>query len=681
MLNYNTLRPILFCIAFAFVQMAEAQSNIVYLLGKGRHCGDSVVLRWNAEDVFSFGQLINSTVHIERKTEADKNFVPIAKQSAVPVQNWSINQETKNHSLLLAAASLQQLSNTAREEPKELSSQLELMENRKFFWVNLSLAADLNPTIASLCNLRFVDHKTSQYKDIQYKIYLESSSFISDTLFIFLEGGKETYRNDQCTLSATEGESSIRFDWVGDKSYSAYYIQKSSNNGLTYQTLNKSPMVIPANQGDKPILFWTDSTQNYQANYYRVYAVDLFGDTAMVSKPLKAMGRDKTAPPMVTGFKVKETSGVLNLTWDLVGALSGEKGIAIGVKHSSEERYQPLHKTLLPTKTTSFEYKPSTKEKDYYFILQLFDTAGNSSKTEVYCQLEDNIPPAKPAKLRATVDTNGVVCVRWNKNLEKDLNGYLIYFSNSETSEFSGIVNTPYQDTVFYDTLSLRMLNREVFYRIVATDYRFNLSPSSDIVKVLRPDTLKPVSPLIKDYKISDSSIQILWVPSSSIDVVSQTLVKIDLETKTSTSIKLNLKDTVYNDKRIQSGKQYAYSLSASDESGNVSPPTKGIVLKTYKNIYLPALKVFVVLYDSVSNTVKLQWQLPEGCADVLKTIVYKGKVKDHIMPMPSDIKKGNLVFYDKSVGREMVYFYAIKVYFVDGSQTLITSPIGVFTN
>ena len=681
MLNSNTLKPILFCIAFAFVQMAMAQSNIVYLIGKGRHCGDSVVLRWNAEDVFSFAQLINSTVHIERKTEADKNFVPIAKQSAVPVQNWSINQETKNQSLLLAAASLQQLSNTAKEEPKELSSQLELMENRKFFWVNLSLAADLNPNIANLCNLRFVDHKASQYKYVQYKIYIESNSYISDTLYIFLEGGKEMYRNDQCTLSATEGESSIRFDWVADKSYSAYYIQKSKNNGVTYQTLNSSPMVIPANQGDKPILFWTDSVKNYKPNYYRVIAIDLFGDTAMISKPLKAMGRDKTAPPMVTGFKVKENSGVLNLTWDLVDVLSGEKGIAIGLKHSSEARYEPLHKTLLPTKTTSFEYKPSTKEKDYYFILQLFDTAGNSSKTEVYCQLEDNIPPAKPVKLRATVDTNGVVCVRWNKNLEKDLNGYLIYFSNSETSEFSGIVNTPYPDTVFYDTLSLRMLNREVYYRIVATDYRFNLSPTSDIVKVLRPDTLKPVSPLIKDYKISDSSIQILWVPSSSIDVVSQTLLKIDLETKTSTRIKLNLKDTVYNDKRIQSGKQYAYSLSASDESGNVSPSTKGIVLKTYKNIYLPALKVFVVLYDSVSNTVKLQWQLPEGCADVLKTVVYKGKVKDNMMPMPSDIKKGNLVFYDKSVGRGMVYFYAIKVYFVDGSQTLITSPIGIFTN
>jgi hypothetical protein len=681
MLNYNTLKPILVCIAFAFVQMAVAQSNIVYLIGKGRHCGDSVVLRWNAEDVFSFGQLINSTVHIERKTEADINFIPIAKQSAVPVQNWSINQETKNQLLLLAAASLQQLSNTAKEEPKELSSQLELMENRNFFWVNTSLAADLNPNIASLCNLRFVDHKASQYKDVQYKIYIESNSFISDTLFIFLEGGKEMYRNDQCTLSAAEGESSIRFDWVADKSYSAYYIQKSSNNGASYQTLNSSPLVIPANQGDKPILFWTDSTQNYQANNYRVIAIDLFGDTAMVSKPVKAMGRDKTAPPMVTGFKVKETSGVLNLTWDAVDALSGEKGIAIGVKNSSEARYEPLHKTLLPSKTRSFEYKPSTQEKDYYFILQLFDTAGNSSKTEVYCQLEDNVPPAKPIKLRATVDTNGVVCVRWNKNLEKDLNGYLIYFSNSETSEFSGIVNTPYPDTVFYDTLSLRMLNREVFYRIVAADNRFNLSASSDIVKVLRPDTLKPVSPLIRDYQISDSCIRLYWLPSSSADVVSHVLLKVDIQNKTQTNIQLKLSDTLFIDKKILGGKQYAYSVRAVDESGNVSPSSMTVVLKTYKNIYLPALKVFVVLYDSVNNTVKLQWQLPEGDKDVLKTVIYKGKVKDSIMPMPSDLKKGNLVFYDKSVDRGMVYFYSIKVYFVDGSQTLITSPIGVFTN
>lgn len=681
MLNSNNLKRIIFCFAFAFVQMAIAQSNIVYLTGKGRHYGDSVVLRWNAEDVFSFGQLINSTVHVERKTEADKSYVHIAKQTAVPVQNWNINQETKNNLLLLAAASLQQLSIAVKEEPKELSSQLDAMENRNFFWVNLSLAADLNPNIANLCNLRFVDHKASQNKDVQYKIYLESLGFISDTLFILLEGGKEVYRNDQCTLKANEGESSIRFDWAADKTYSAYFIQKSSNNGVTYQTLNSSPMVIPANQGDKPILFWTDSVKNYKPNYYRVYAVDLFGDTAMISKPLKAMGRDKTAPAMVTGFKVKESSGVLNLTWDLVDGLSGEKGIAIGVKHSSEERYQPLHKTLLPIKSTSFEYKPSTQEKDYYFILQLFDTAGNSSISELFCQLEDNVAPAKPAKLKATVDTNGVVCIRWNKNLEKDLNGYLIYFSNSETSEFSGIVNTPYQDTVFYDTLSLRMLNREVYYRIVATDYRFNLSPTSDIVKVLRPDTLKPVTPLIKGYQVSDSCIRIFWQPSSSIDVVSHVLSKFDIQNKTQSNIQLKLNDTNFTDKQIVSGKQYSYSIRALDETGNVSPSSMPIVLKTYKNIYLPALKVFVVLYDSTSNTAKLQWQIPNTSSKVLKTVVYRGKTKETLMPIPAVLKNGNQFYLDTNIQRQTVYFYAIMVYFSDGTQTQLTAPIGVYSN
>lgn len=669
---------VLFFICMLAAPKSEAQNNIVYLMGKGRLYGDSAVLRWNAEDVFSFAQLINSTVVVERKTPEDASYRLLARQKATAVQNWQITQQTRNNLLITAAASLQQLSAQAAGNPADMTTQMALMADKNFFWANVSLAADLDPHIADLCNLRFADHSTKDLPSLMYKIYLEGSSFTSDTLFIILEGGKMAYRSEMSNLSATEKESEVRLQWSADKTYTGYYVQSSSNPEGPFRTLSKSPLVIPTQQGEAPTLFFSDSVENYKPQYYRIFAIDLFGDTALFSKPLRAMGRDRTAPPMAGGFKVTEANGKLLLSWDALDGSFGEKGIALGIKHFDEGRYEPLQKTLLPIGTKSYTYTPESKQTDFYFLLQLFDTAGNSSRTEVFYQLMDNNPPAKPEKLKATVDTNGIVTLCWKRNAEKDLKGYLIYFSNSDATEFSGIVNTPYNDTVFYDTLSLRMLNREVFYRIVAADHRFNLSPSSDVVKVLRPDTLRPVTPLITDYRISDTAIFLKWTPSSSADVVAHTLIRKDLKTGLVLSYILKKGDTLFCDRKVSADRQYAYSIQARDESGNVSPSSRNLVLKSYKNIHLPPVKIFVVLYDSLSNTVTLKWQ--HSFSNVRKIVLYRGADKSSVMPLPATIKPTALSFTDPRVNRAAVYFYAIRIYLEDGSETMMNLPVGVLT-
>lgn len=664
------------CIAAA--QLSEAQNNIVYLMGKGRHYGDSAVLRWNAEDVFSFSQLMNSTVVIERKTPEDANYRMLARQKATAVQSWQITQQTRNNLLITAAASLQQLSAQATGNPADVATQMAMMADKNFFWANVSLAADLDPHIADLCNLRFADHGTKDLPSLAYKIYLEGNGYTSDTLFIILEGGNMAYRSDVSNLAATEKESEVRLQWSADKTYSGYYVQSSPRPEGPFATLSKSPMVIPAQQGETPTLFYSDSVDNYKPKYYRIFAIDLFGDTALISKPLLAMGRDRTAPPMASGFKVTETNGKLLLSWDPVDGSFGEKGIALGVRHFDEAPFEPLHKTLLPLSTKTFAYTPEAKQNDYYFILQLFDTAGNSSRAEVFYQLMDNNPPAKPEKLKATVDTNGIVTLRWKRNAEKDLKGYLIYFSNSEATEFSGIVNTPYNDTVFYDTLSLRMLNREVFYRIVAADHRFNLSPSSDVVKVLRPDTLRPVSPLITDYRISDTAIFLKWTPSSSADVLEHRLFRQEIKTGKVVSFILKPADTLFCDRQILAGSTYAYNISARDESGNVSPPSRSLLLKTYRNMHLPPVKIFVAIYDSATNTVNIQWQHPYP--KVKKIVLYRGTDKDAVMPLPAVLSAGALMYKDTRINRAAVYFYAIRIYLEDGSETMMNLPVGVKT-
>lgn len=664
---------------FAFFLMIcsalQAQSDTIFLIGNARKYNDSVVLRWNGKNYKSFLGINSGIVVIEKRNNLEDNWKKADELKSKKVENWPVSKVNPNTQIVLAAAGIQQMNSINEiKDPKHLD---ERENDLDYLWMNVSLAADLNVSAADLSNLRYVDKKISASENSMYRIYIKNSSYISDTLYFIL--GNETYSPENIHQPrVVEKEKVVELFWKYDKKYTAYFVEKSENGKNNFRQLNRAPIVIPSDLEENALLFFYDSVVNYKIFQYRIYAVDMFGNKSQYTELISACGRDRTAPPMPAGFDVREnTDNTLVLSWKPIGKAFGEKGLTLGMKHNNEEAYQPLTTSMLPISQQKYIVKPVSGITDYYFLLQVFDTAGNSSYAEAFYQLNDNTAPSKPLGLKAVVNKQGVVQLTWNWNSEKDLDGYLIYTSNSPNTEFGGIVNTPYYDTVFYDTLSLKMLNKEVFYKVVAADKRFNLSENSEIVKVLRPDTLPPVSPIIKNYFVTDSVISLHWIKSSSVDVERHYLYRKSRKTGKLTAFALNPKDSIFKDRTFVPQEEYVYYLTAVDMNNNVSPNSNAVVLKSYVNYFLPEVKVFTAQYDSIAKTVVLTWDYP--MEKVEKISIYKGNEFDKISRMPVQIKPGTTTFSDSKIQPGKTVFYAIKMHFTDGTETRISNPLGVY--
>ncbi len=673
-----TLIMICLC-SIMLVKAQDVNKNI--LIGKSRNYGDSIVLRWNGNSAYNFLYCYDSKIIIERKIVGEPAFQKIGEQEATPLEKWGTNLDVSNQQVILAAGSLQNLLKTRYKTYTSLAEKNEAHQTNQFLWNFIALAADLNINAADALNLRYVDKNVSKKNHYVYRIYAQNAnnSMISDTLIF--QAGTVIYKPKSINQpQIIEKEKQVEIQFTGDIQYSAYYVLKSFKKSNKFIPLNKAPILGVSKPGvTNPFISYTDSLlQNYMPEKYQVFAVDMFGDTSLHSKPVLGMGRDRTPPPMPSGLKVFENADkTLTLRWKAVSKTNGEKGLAIGIKHFDELPYEILNTELIPLSQSSYNVKINAKYTDYYFILQLYDTAGNYSSAEHYYLLNDSSGPSKPTGLKAVVNKKGVVRLSWTLNEEKDLDGYLIYFSNSPNTEFSGIMNKPYFDTLFYDTLSLGLLNKYVYYKIVAVDRRFNKSEVSDIIRVIRPDTLAPVAPSITKYFISDTAIKLQWIRSSSIDVVEQHIERTHSKSGKKVILAINLRDTFYSDTKIIQNDEYTYSLRAFDESKNISPSSNVISVRTYKNIFKPEVKVFAAIYSSEDKAVKLQWNYP--AKNILRIQLYKGDSINTVTAMPAKVNPNSYFYLDPKVKDDRKYFYALKLYFRDGTQTRLTVPIEVY--
>lgn len=646
--------------------------DTLFLAGEMRNYKDSLVFRWNCKQATDYLEMSKSNIIIEMKNKDDGIWQNLTTLGQVNINSFSQSDNTIDKSKLLAAAALQQMRQLMDNLVDDPASAIQKNQDLNFLWMNLSLASDLDPSTANKCHLRHAIHINNIEETKIYRLYVSTKNFVSDTLY-FVPGTEIFTPQHIDAPEAYEKENEVELLWTADKTYSAYFIERAGIDGV-FSQLNNAPIVIPSQMKTK--LYYKDSVSNYKAYTYRLYAIDMFGERSLYSESLKAMGRDRTPPSLPVGLKINETSDKqLIISWNTIPDNEGSKGLALGIRHNEGMSYQPLVKQLLPLNITKYKIPIDTTNTDYYIILQVFDTANNSSSTEAFYQLNDNTAPNAPSGLIAQCNKNGVVTLRWNQNKERDLQGYLIYTSSHIKAEFSGIVNVPIIDTVFQDTISLRLLNKDVYYKVVAVDFRLNRSKNSETVKIVRPDTIPPVTPIFISYQTKDTSIDLHLVPSSSDDVKQNYLVRIMAGSKQTTTIKLNPEDTFYKDMGLRENSTYTYFMYAEDWSGNISPKSVVLELKTLKNYYKPAVKLFTVVYDSTNRSVSITWQY--DMRQVKRVWIYKGPTPGEMSKMPDQVKEGANSFTDKRT-KQGEWYYAIKLYFLDGTETLLSIPLGV---
>jgi len=684
---------VLGCSTFLYAQDNVQKSNIVNLKLSAMSYGDSIVLRWGYERSSAWRTLNENGFILERLSLDENNQVEdeaFQKLTADPIKPWPLDKWesagiTDNNYALIAAQSLYGKS----FELSAASSQVEFMQDKANEAQNrfsfAMFAADISPVAANGLGLRYVDKDIDPDKKYIYRLYSpHSPAFFSTDTILYVINAADVYKPlPPKGLQAVEGDREVILSWSKENKYSAYYLQKSADGGSTFQNVNEFPYV-QLSEGREPLrkYTYTDSLgKNYVPYHYRISGITAFGDLSPWSETLKVKGRDRTPPPAPVIREIENPSGSrVTIEWDVPEVTPDLKGFFVGKSSNVGGPFKPLNKEALPPRTRSYSDESIDIDGRNYYVVVSVDTAKNvSNSMPVYITIYDSIPPARPKGLAGTIDTSGVVKIHWPRGPEPDLQGYRVYASNSPERVLSPLSKGIIQDTAFTDTITLNTLNEKIYYSIVAVDWNHNNSPYSERLILQKPDTVPPVAPVIRDYKVEEKKITINWVPSSSKDVSQHVIFRKEGNKTWKEYDRIeNMQQTTFIDTNVNRQEYYTYTIQALDDAGLHSVRCAPVRIRTYDSGVRDDVSGFEATYSADEEIVLLSWDYPE--TENCRFILYRSH-NGGGLTMYQSVDGKIHEYSDRGISRPGVYHYALKAVYPDGGKSSLSDKIEVEVN
>ena len=182
---------------------------------------------------------------------------------------------------------------------------------------------------------------------------------------------------------------------------------------------------------------------------------------------------------------------------------------------------------MLPGTSRSFIDSSCNENINNYYWIAVFDHEDNVNVTmPQYGTIIDSIAPMPPTGLEGSIDTNGVVTLKWKLGAEPDLRGYFVHYANNARHTFINRTDQPLRDTFWRDTIPLNVLTEQIHYKVVAIDHRFNYSGYSEMLTLSKPDKVPPTSPVFLRSFADEKGIQLQWTNSGSHDVKANVLMR-----------------------------------------------------------------------------------------------------------------------------------------------------------
>ncbi|MGV6845539.1 MAG: fibronectin type III domain-containing protein [Lutibacter sp.] len=654
-----------------------------------RYTDHGVELRFFPDRKKTLDLGLKSGFILERAEGNSKNFTEIVRTKPFPEEEWSTalqKAKTEDEKIQIEISQDFYISSKEKNGGKlDFATGIADLKQQKadedFQFMVSILTAIKNAEAAKGLGLAYTDSNTQSGKKYTYRVKLveNSSIYKIESVPVTIETikNKSVYKNK---VYIKTGDTKLGFIWVDNPNLSGVDVEREING--VYKKLNNAPIYTIRGKnfkGDKRNGFNEDSLVNYQKYTYRFYAQTIFGEHVKFAE-VTGMPRDLTPPqkPFLKQPKHIKPNEVL-IEWEMNKPIESDfKGFKIGRSKKSSGSFTLLNNKLLPSSARKFIDTSFVKGKENYYLVQAIDTANNvSSSFPVSVTLIDSIPPKKPKFISGKIDSLGVVTVTIQKNKENDLMGYRLYRSNSPEHEFSVIKEgflsldslKNKAQTVFLDTVTLKSLTPYIYYRTEALDFNHNTSKFSEILKVKRPDTIPPTTPVFKKVKVGEDFVQLGFALSKSRDVKQQTLYrKLNLKDEWKQLTILQNEQKEYIDKNLKKGTTYYYTIQAVDDSKNKSDFAKPVAGKPYDNGVRPTVENITMQKNKTE--IKLSWKYPLKNENTYFVIYKKNK-------------NGNLKQYNNTVN---LYFtepiskekatYAVKVFTKDGGQSKISREV-----
>ncbi len=567
-----------------------------------------------------------------------------------------------------------------RTDFNSLEEKEQEIKGRMFLHFYLSCMSE---TTSRASGLQYIDESADANEEYIYRVRLADNSNVS------VEKEVNTFTESLFPLPelTTQGlDKTVRMNWLHktfQDRYIAYRVEKSTDKE-NWQYLGESPIVYNKGVSDGPedldpgYIYEGDSLkENYTTYFYRLIALDFFGSQRGPGEAQAVKGRDLGVPAQPQNVKADyQEDGRVFVRWEYPQAseVPDLDGFHVGVADHPQGPFRPVNNKIVPAGERSYIHaSPRVDGKNFYVVTAL-DTAGNYQHSlTAYTVIPDSTPPAIPVHLAGKADTNGVITIRWKMGAESDLLGYRVYRANTIDHEYLQLTSQALADTVYRDTITLKTLTKNVYYKVVAVDNNFNHSGFSEALTIDRPDIIPPVSPDIRLVSKEQNKVKIRWVPSSSRDAKESILLR-NTGSEWNTVGSFNLSTNSYTDNPQLEDGTVRYALLAKDASGLYSDTSDIRAIRFIKFYQVDAVEELQASYDEEEEQVELQWEYP---GDEGYFIIYRGSSNEGLK-MYETASLENKGFADKRILKGNSYKYAVQVKRKDGKTSPLSENISI---
>jgi len=351
--------------------------------------------------------------------------------------------------------------------------------------------------------------------------------------------------------------------------------------------------------------------------------------------------------------------------------------------------YEPIS-DLLPPDARSFRDEDPMRSN--YYKVTVYDQYNRElSSFSIMAQPNDTTPPETPTNLRGIIMDDGQVIINWDGNTEEDLLGYRIWLANQPQDEFKLATGEPLKNNYWIGETTLNTLTPKLYAKITALDIRHNPSPFSEYIEILRPDTIPPAPPLMKNVEATDASLDLYFATSRTPDIERHELYR-----RPAADTVWQLIDTYpfpaekeanhHRDSKLEAGLAHEYRLDAVDYAG-LRSSSKVVVGEILDNHIGKTIKRVRAEPDRREQTVALNWAYTPDRKDLLYFEVYRaeaGETPDVVgrMVPETDSQKGrkqNHAYTDEGPLRMNTdYDYRVRAVYGDGALSRLSPAVTV---
>ena len=543
-----------------------------------RSYGDSIVLRWAAEDYVSYKYLADFGVNVLRVRHDSPGAAREPLRPTLPTDSVRGLLHIDTLAYALKPLTLEQFrakyapddsvamvpqgllygdsENYKPSKEGTMTHNLDLNAEQDIAFGFAMLTAEWRKDLAEDMAVRLTDRSVES--GVTYDYYVQPTRWENGRRLIFEPGVVEGVEckpfepevfNPRMTDSISTPHT-LTIGWWDDR-HSSYEIERRQLMTLDgerldrpWERINDKPYVPMVDQPEgESYCLLGDSVPYLGLWEYRIRAYDAFGDLSLPSHGHEVMVPDvePPVPPVLKRVIVERPDGddpmarvIAHIFWekpdlepDLVGYIVSYRDI-----RSADAYWRTLNDEMIPPTDTVFT-ADMTGCRTGMLTVSAYDHSGNEGRSFLQqINLTDYKAPAVPDSVQAvvlpaTIDSIRTGAVRhtqvlltWQQDpADDDIVYWDVAFANDSIHPF--LTKAQVYDPMYIDTLRLDVNQKYIYYRVRAVDYSNNFGQWCPWIQVLRPHVTPPTQPHIDKSERSDSTgMHMEWIVGTDADML-----------------------------------------------------------------------------------------------------------------------------------------------------------------